>query len=329
MNQQIFLDFIKPYAALIESELEQLRLPEKPVSLYEPQRYILSGAGKRIRPILSLMGCGLCGEEIEKAIPSALAVELVHNFTLIHDDIMDQAEVRRGQPTVHIRWDQSTGILSGDSLFVQAILQLQKLSPDIDYRLANKIFLEGINHVCEGQALDMEFEKRVNVSTEEYLEMIRGKTAALLSASLQLGGVAAKASKEQLNSLKQLGESLGLAFQVQDDLMDIIADPEKFGKKQGGDISEGKKTFLMVKTLESCKPDERIWLTGLLENRPLQSNDVQDVLALYRKYNVTKSAESLLKAYYEKALNTLNRFGDSNYKQDLQQLINYLKSRDS
>lgn len=290
---------------------------------------MLSGSGKRIRPILSLLGCGLCGEEIEKAIPAALAVELVHNFTLIHDDIMDQAVVRRGQPTVHHRWDASTAILSGDSLFVQAILQLQKLSPDIDYKLANKIFLEGINHVCEGQALDMEFEKRMDVSPGEYLEMISGKTAALLSASLQLGGVAANASGEQRRSLKQLGESLGLAFQVQDDLMDVTADPEKFGKKQGGDISEGKKTFLMVKTLESSKPDERKWLTDLLGDRPLQSKDVQNVLALYKKYNVIESAESLLKTYYEKAMGTLNQFGDSNYKQDLQQLINYLKRRDS
>lgn len=323
------MDFIKPYAALIESELEQLNLPEKPASLYEPQRYILSGTGKRIRPILSLMGCGLCGEEIEKAIPAALAVELVHNFTLIHDDIMDQAEVRRGQPTVHLRWDSSTAILSGDSLFVQAILQLQDLSPDVDYKLANKIFLEGINHVCEGQALDLEFEKRMDVSTDEYLEMIGGKTAALLSASLQLGGVAANASDEQLKNLQQLGESLGLAFQVQDDLMDVTADPEKFGKKQGGDISEGKKTFLMVKTLESCTADERKWLTELLKNRPLQSEDVQSVLKLYEKYNVTESAESILKRYYEKAIENLNQFGDSNYKQDLQQLINYLKRRDS
>lgn len=323
------MDFIKPYASLVESELEQLNLPEKPVSLYEPQRYILSGAGKRIRPILSLMGCGLCGEEIDKAIPAALAVELVHNFTLIHDDIMDQAEVRRGKPTVHLRWDPSTAILSGDSLFVQSISQLQKLSEDVDYKLANKIFLEGINHVCEGQALDMEFEKRMDVSTGEYLEMISGKTAALLSASLQLGGVAANASKEQLKNLQQLGESLGLAFQVQDDLMDVTADPEKFGKKQGGDISEGKKTFLMVKTLESCNADERKWLTDLLLHRPLQSKDVQDVLKLYEMYNVTEAAELLLKKYYEKAIQNLNQFGDSNYKQDLQQLINYLKRRDS
>lgn len=323
------MNFIKPYVTLIESELEQLNFPERPTSLYEPQRYIISSSGKRIRPVLALMGCGLCGEEIEKAIPAALAVELVHNFTLIHDDIMDQAEVRRGSPSVHIRWDESTAILSGDSLFVQAILQLQKLSPDADYKQANKIFLEGINHVCEGQALDMEFERRMDVSTDEYLEMISGKTAALLSVSLQLGGLAANASHDQLGQLRQLGESLGLAFQVQDDLMDVTADPEKFGKKRGGDISEGKKTFLMVKTLESCDRSEREWLTGSLKERPLQSQDIQNVLNLYKKYNVIESAETLLHKYYEKAAHALNLFGDSNYKQDLQQLINYLKRRDS
>lgn len=323
------MDFIKPYAALIESELAQLSLPEKPITLYEPQRYILSGSGKRIRPILALLGCGLCGQEIENAIPAALAVELVHNFTLIHDDIMDQADVRRGTPTVHLEWDRSTAILSGDGLFVQALLQLQKLPPDVDYKLANRIFLDGINHVCEGQALDMEFEKRTNVSTDEYLEMISGKTAALLSASLELGGAAAKGSKEQLSHLRQIGESLGLAFQIQDDLLDVTADPEKFGKKQGGDISEGKKTILMIQTLESCDPDEREWLNGCLTNRPLQSEDVQRVLELYQKYNVTESAEHLLHDYYEKAVHSLNLFGDSNYKRDLQQLINYLKRRDS
>ncbi len=323
------MDFIKPYAALIESELEQLSLPEKPISLYEPQRYILSGAGKRIRPILTLLGCGLCGEEIENAIPAALAVELVHNFTLIHDDIMDQADVRRGNATVHLQWDRPTAILSGDSLFVQALFQLQRLSPDVNYKQANKVFLEGINHVCEGQALDMEFEKRTDVSTGEYLEMISGKTAALLSASLELGGVAAKGSDEQLEHLRQIGESLGLAFQIQDDLLDVTADPEKFGKKQGGDISEGKKTILMIQTLESCDPDEREWLKGRLKDRPLQSEDIQTVLELYKKYNVTESAEHLLHEYYKKAERALNLFGDSNYKQDLQQLINYLKRRDS
>ncbi|MDX1640355.1 MAG: polyprenyl synthetase family protein [Balneolaceae bacterium] len=323
------MDFIKPYTSLIESELEQFVLPAKPTTLYDPQRYILSSVGKRIRPILVLLGCGLCGKDFKKAVPAALAVELVHNFTLIHDDIMDQAEIRRGNLPVHLKWDESTAILSGDSLFVQALLQLQKFPEEVDYKRVNKVFLEGVNHVCEGQALDMEFEKRLDVTSEEYLTMIGGKTAALISVSLVLGGLAANASNDILEQLDDLGQSLGLAFQVQDDLMDLTADPEKFGKKQGGDIWEGKKTFLMVRTLESCNTDEREWLTGRLENRPLTSDDVREVLKLYKKYRVNEKAEVLLNTYYEKAINILDRFGDSTYKQDLQNLINYLKQRDS
>jgi geranylgeranyl diphosphate synthase type II len=175
----------------------------------------------------------------------------------------------------------------------------------------------------------MEFEKRLDVTPGEYLEMIAGKTAALISVSLTLGGMAANASSKQLERLDVLGQTLGLAFQVQDDLMDVTADPEKFGKKKSGDIWEGKKTFLMVKTLECCDPDEREWLTECLKNRPLDSGEVEIVLKLYRKYGVSESAEVLLNQYYEKALNILDQFGDSNYKQDLQQLINYLKRRDS
>ena len=323
------MDFIKPYTSLFESELKKLHLPLKPATLYSPQRYILETKGKRIRPILALMGCGLCGDEIEKALPAALAVELVHNFTLIHDDIMDQAESRRGSLPVHLKWDISTAILSGDGLFVQALLQLQKMSSDIDYKKVNKIFLDGINRVCEGQALDVEFESRENVTTEEYLDMIKGKTAALLSVSLMLGGLAAHGSGQELKQLDFLGESLGLAFQIQDDLLDVTADPEKFGKKQSGDIHEGKKTFLMVKTLESCNPHEQEQLMNCLNKKTLQAEDIQRVLSLYKKYDVIDTAETLLNEYYEKAINSLNQFGDSNYKQDLQQLINYLKRRDS
>lgn len=323
------MEFIKPYASLIESEIENLGFPVNPSTLYEPQRYMLSSGGKRIRPVLALMGCGLCGGKMEQAVPAALAVELVHNFTLIHDDIMDQASVRRGELPVHLRWDESTAILSGDGLLVQALLQLQKFGEAVDFKKASNIFLEGINHVCEGQALDMEFEKRFNVSPAEYLDMIEGKTAALLSVSLMLGGLAANASAQKIEQLDMMGKSLGLGFQIQDDLMDVTADPEKFGKKKSGDIWEGKKTFLMVKTLESCNTDEQEWLFNCLENRPLQADDVQRVLKLYKKYDVAETAEHLLNRYYEKATKILDQFGDSSYKQDLQQLINYLKRRDS
>jgi geranylgeranyl diphosphate synthase, type II len=323
-----YLDFLQTYISLIESELNNLDFPEKPETLYKPQAYILGSSAKRIRPVLTLLGCGLSGKPIENAIPAAIAMELVHNFTLIHDDIMDQAESRRGEPSVHIRWDTPTAILAGDGLFVQSLLQLQNLPDEVSHKTVSKEFLTGINKVCEGQALDIEFEKRLNVTTQEYLDMIGGKTAALISASLRMGGLAALASKEMLKDLGVIGHSLGIAFQIQDDLLDVIADPEKFGKRKGGDISEAKKTFLMVKTLECCTNYEREWLGNLLRERPISPGNVDKVIQLYEKYGITDSAGHLVNKYYTKAYKALNRFGDSKYKRDLQHLIDYLKKRE-
>jgi len=303
-------------------------MPAKPETLYEPQRYILSASGKRIRPILTLMGCGMCGKPVENALPAALAVELIHNFTLLHDDIMDQAESRRGRQSVHIKWNTATAILAGDSMFAQAMQQLHSLPDTVNFKEINKEFLTGINRVCEGQALDMEFEERAGVSASEYLEMISGKTAALISAALKMGGMAAEAIDESVEKLGIIGHSLGLAFQIQDDLLDVVADPDKFGKKKGGDIFEGKKTYLMVKTLECCTTAEKEWLTNRLNNKPLQRNDVEEVIKLYRKYRIKETSEELIFEYYQKAENALNQFDDSNYKRDLVKLITYLKKRE-
>lgn len=322
------MDFLKPYADLIERNIQSLNLPATPETLYQPQRYILASNGKRIRPVLTLLGCGLCGGDIRNAMPAATAVELVHNFTLIHDDIMDQAESRRGKPSVHMKWNLSTAILSGDGMYTQALLLLQNLPGEVDFKEINRVFLEGINRVCEGQALDMEFEQRLDVTPEEYLDMISGKTAALLSVSMRLGALCAGAPAEQVALAGELGHSLGIGFQVQDDLLDVIADPEKFGKTPGGDISEAKKTFLMVKTLQYCNKPERDWLVGCLKNRPLQPDDVQKVMELYKMYGVTEEARSLIGSYYQKAEKIAEQFGESDYKQDLYNLINYLKNRE-
>lgn len=322
------MNFLKPYASLIESELQSIDLPETPLSLYEPQRYILQNSGKRIRPILSLLGCGLCGAPIKKVLPAAIAVELLHNFTLMHDDIMDQAESRRGLPAVHVKWDVSTAILSGDSMFVQSFLQLQNLDSDIDFKWIHEVFTDSINRVCEGQALDMEFEEKMDVSVNEYLKMISGKTSALTSASLKMGGIAAGASKEKVDRLGIIGHSLGVAFQIQDDLLDVTADAEKFGKKSAGDIYEGKKTFLMVHTLERCTLQESNWLQDALKNRPLSDESVIAVKKLFDKYGVIKTAKEQMERYYKEAENTVETFDDSNYKADLKNLIKFLKNRD-
>jgi geranylgeranyl diphosphate synthase, type II len=323
-----WLNFLKSYIELIEQEIQALAFPRSPEALYSPQRYILESNGKRVRPILVLMACGLCGGDIKKAMPAGVAVELIHNFTLLHDDIMDQAHSRRGKASVHIRWDVATAILAGDGMFTQAMLQLQHLPETVNHKLLSKIFLEGINHVCEGQALDMEFENRLDVTADEYISMIGGKTAALIKVSLQMGGMVANGSEETINQLGELGLSLGIAFQIQDDLLDVVADPEKFGKKRGGDISEGKKTFLMVKALECCTGKEREWLTDKLKNKPLQQDDINRVIDLYHQYDITELAHSLMNHYYERSSKILTGFDDSRYKQDLKQLITYLRKRE-
>lgn len=322
------MNFLKPYASLIENELQSLDLPETPLSLYEPQRYILQNSGKRIRPILSLLSCGVCGAPMKKGIPAALAVELLHNFTLMHDDIMDQAESRRGLPSVHIKWDVSTAILSGDSMFVQAFLQLHKLDNDVDFKWIHEVFTDSITRVCEGQALDMEFEGKMDVSVDEYLNMISGKTSALTSASLKMGGIAAGASNETVEILGSIGHSLGIAFQIQDDLLDVTADAEKFGKRSAGDIYEGKKTFLMVHTLERCTLQEKNWLQDALKNRPLSDESVKSVKKLFDKYGVIETAIEQMEQYYKEAENAVETFDDSNYKADLKNLIKFLKNRD-
>lgn len=323
------MNFSEDYTSLINKELSLLVFPEQPKTLYDPQKYILESNGKRVRPMLTLIACGLCGTKHSMALPGAVAVELLHNFTLIHDDIMDQADSRRGKASVHKKWDLSTAILSGDGMFVQACLQLLKLHDKIDIRQANSIFLEGVNRICEGQALDMEFENRDTVFPEEYLTMIEYKTATLLSVSLRLGGMVAGCSTEQLNQLAELGRAMGLAFQIQDDLLDVTANPDTFGKKWAGDLYEGKKTFLTVTTLESCNLTEKNWLTNAL-NLPVEKKTqqlIEEIISLYKKYGVIDKTIEKIESYYQTAENNLSLFDDSTYKQDLGKLIGYLKNR--
>jgi geranylgeranyl diphosphate synthase, type II len=323
------LEFIKPYAALVEKNLRSLSLPDVPETLYAPQRYILEIGGKRIRPVLALLSCGLCGSKPEKAISAALAVELLHNFTLIHDDIMDQAGSRRGMPSVHIKWNVSSAILSGDGLFVQSMLQLQNLPEGADHKRISEVFLRGINSVCEGQALDMEFENRSDVTLDEYINMIGGKTAALISAAMVMGGMCGCAAARQAEMLDTIGTSLGLAFQIQDDWLDVTADPDKFGKRRAGDIYEGKKTFLMLNALENCSEAGRSRIRELLKLPRLGPEMVDEVISLYSSCGAIDAARTEFLGYYSRAEEALHSFEDSPYKQDLIQLINYLKNREN
>lgn len=327
------MKIIEKYANRIEKGLQDIPFKKKPASLYDPCRYVLHNGGKRIRPIFTLLGAGICGGRIDRAMSAALAIEMVHNFTLVHDDIMDRADSRRGNPTIHVKWNEATAILTGDELFVQACRLLSGYLSDSSisnnqFKKLYDTFFNSIQTVCEGQALDMEFEQREKVNTQDYLEMIRDKTATLISASLCMGGITAGANEQQIRLLKNIGLSTGLAFQIQDDLLDVVADPEKFGKSKGGDIGKGKKTFLTLHALEKSNETEKDHLVEILKSKSVTDDELDLVIQLYHKYGIIDSASDKMNFYYQSAINSLNKFGDSKYKQDLFELLNFLKKRE-
>ncbi|SMO36517.1 polyprenyl synthetase family protein [Gracilimonas mengyeensis] len=317
----------------IETGLKALDLPGSPVSLYEPYRYALSVGGKRIRPILALVSCGLCKGKVDDALPAALALEILHNFTLVHDDIMDSAETRRGEPSVYKKWSEDVAILSGDVMFADAYKQLAFYGHSEEYSkeefaAIHDVFTQSVITVCEGQALDMEFVDRDSVTRDEYLEMISGKTAALISGALEMGAIAAHASTEQREQLASLGVEMGLAFQIQDDLLDATANPEKFGKRPGGDIFEGKKTYLTIFALERANTSQQQLIRQVLdENEPTQER-VDHVLDTMKELNVLDDVAAQVQKHYQKAGELLHSFADSEYKQELQNLLNFLQNRD-
>ena len=326
-------DLQKQLYIQIETALKELDLPSKPTTLYEPFRYALDAGGKRIRPILSMLACGICEDQHKNAIPAALAIEILHNFTLVHDDIMDSADTRRGKPSVFKKWDENIAILSGDVMFAGAMQQLAFYGSDESYSkeefaAMNKVFLDATVTVCEGQALDMEFVERQDVILSEYIEMISGKTAALLSASLEMGAISAHASEIQRKEMHDLGMEMGIAFQIQDDLLDATADPEKFGKRPGGDIFEGKKTYLTILALERANEEQTsVIRKTLLEENPTEES-VEQVLDIMKTLNVLDDVASEINNRYEKAKELLTHFPDSEYKQELENLLIFLQHRD-
>lgn len=322
-----------PLSDLIENGIKNLNIPERPISLYEPVRYTLNLGGKRLRPQLVLMGAGLCGGDPEKALPAALAVELLHNFSLIHDDIMDKADSRRGKPSVHTKWDENTAILSGDVMFTIAYEQLEYYAvqngfPPETLSTVFKIFNKSVKTICEGQALDMEFETSLSVTLEEYIHMISCKTAALLESSLLMGGVIAGADEEALQKLATIGMESGIGFQIQDDLLDAIGDPDKFGKRKGGDIYEGKKTFLSILALERAEGDQKTKLSSILQNPNCTESDVAYVIELFEQLGVISDAQEAIKNRYIKGLHALSFFNDSPYKSALINLLDKLTARE-
>ena len=311
----------------IESELSALKVSNYPPSLYEPISYFLDIGGKRIRPILVLLAADLFNKNIEVAMNQAVAVELFHNFTLIHDDIMDNAPLRRGVPTVHEKWNQSQGVISGDVLFVVAYEYLINANSEHVIplmRAFNKMAIE----VCEGQQFDMDFELRNDVQIAEYLNMIRLKTSVLLGCALELGAIVSDASDEDRSNLYQFGLNIGIAFQIQDDILDVFADANKFGKQVGGDIIANKKTFLYLKARELANQEQLELLKKQLNNTDMNLK-VQTVRGLYNELLVREHAELEMNEYYNRAISHLNAIGvHVSQKASLVALADYLMSRE-
>jgi len=318
---------------LIEQKLSELYLPDKPALLYDPVRYTLSLSGKRVRPYLTLMGCGLCGGVIEEALPAAISIELLHNFTLLHDDIMDQADTRRGEPSVYKKWNANAAILSGDAMYAKAFKQLQyygrnnRYSKE-QYRTILDIFLDSAETVCEGQAYDLTFEEQENVTLDEYLHMIEGKTAALINGALALGGAVAGVDEDKLSELRYVGKKAGIAFQIQDDLLDAIADPDKFGKRKGGDIIEGKKTYLILLTLQRCDQRQKELMVNVLKSADNTEKDIANVIELYKSLNVIRDSKKAIEYHYQAAMDHLEAFESSDFKTELIEFLNRLIQRE-
>lgn len=317
-----FEDLAKQFTAFFNVR----HFPEVPASLYDPCEYFLDLGGKRIRPVMCLMGNELFDEISSDAFEAATAIELFHNFTLIHDDIMDKAPLRRGMPTVHTKFDESTALLSGDVMVIQAYKYINKIRTSHIHKILC-LFNKTARQVCEGQQLDMDFEKKKPVALDEYINMISLKTSVLMAASLQIGAILGGAGEGNAKHLYDFGLNLGIAFQVQDDYLDAFGDPEKFGKQIGGDIVANKKTFLMIHALEVAGGEQKEELQNLMV---INAEDkVQKVLSIYKSCGVDQWAKSLKEKYMTEALQHLEDIAVlSVRKKPLRQLASFLVQRE-
>ena len=313
----------------INKELVGLDLSIHPRSLYDPISYTLSFGGKRMRPVFLLLASELFGEDYEHALSAALAIEVFHNFTLIHDDLMDAAPLRRNRETVHVRWSPNVAILSGDAMMVKAY---QLISESNTPKL--KVILDHFNKaafkVCEGQQLDMEFESSKETGLGDYMKMIELKTSALLSVSLQIGGIIGGGNESDIQCLFELGRNIGTAFQLQDDVLDVFGNFEKFGKQRGGDIISGKKTYLYLKALELANEDKALELSGLLTNNDLSPTEkVESVSNMYELLNVVDAAKAEISNYHRMGVQNINDIStDSDSKLNLMNVCNSLMKRE-
>lgn len=307
---------------LIEQEIKSQPFGSQPKSLYEPIRYIMALGGKRLRPLLALMSYSLYKNNPERIVKYATTIEAFHNFTLLHDDIMDKAPLRRGKATVHEKWNVNTAILSGDVMLVKVYDQFLDLDGGT-LKEVLRIFNQCAAEVCEGQQWDMEFETKTKVTETQYIEMIRLKTAVLLGFSLELGALLAQASAEERLALKEFGTNIGIGFQLKDDLLDVYADKNKFGKQVGGDIIANKKTYLLIKAKEKAKGKDKQELERWLGVKKFNKQQkVKAITALYDKLKIAQLTERKIEEYFSQGFQDLDKLKDTPEKQ---QLISFTK----
>jgi geranylgeranyl diphosphate synthase type II len=305
---------IQQYQEFVLDYLKAQHCVREPKNLYEPIHYILELGGKRMRPVLTLMSAEIFNENYAKALPAALAVEVFHNFSLVHDDIMDDAPLRRGNVTVHEKWNINTGILSGDAMLILAYQYFEHYEPVVFRDLA-KLFSKTALEVCEGQQWDVDFETRSDVTIPEYLKMIEFKTAVLVAAAMKMGAIVAQTSVENGDLIYDFGLNLGLAFQLQDDYLDAFGDPATFGKQVGGDIIENKKTYLYLKAIEFASSEERKQLLQLFSvSLEDNSSKIEEVKTLFNATGASKATQQAIQDYTLKAFATLDKMNISSDK---------------
>lgn len=313
---------------IVNSAIDNISLGEKPERLYEPIRYVLSIGGKRLRPVICLMACEMFEGDISIALKPALSLEVFHNFTLLHDDIMDKAEKRRNMDCVHIKWNENVAILSGDAMQIFSY-ELLKEIPDKYLRESIDLFTKTAMEVCEGQQFDMDFETKTNVTESDYMEMIRLKTAVLLAASLKMGAILAGSSEKDSDLIYEFGINIGMAFQLQDDLLDVYGNCETFGKNIGGDIVTNKKTLLLIKALKNADPETKKELENWIDKKEFRPEDkIKAVKAIFDKTHVKTHCHNEMECHLEKALKSIDSISISeNRKQPLINLATDLMNR--
>ena len=312
----------------INNEIAKLDWQREPYGLYEPIEYTLAAGGKRVRPQLAMIACQMFGGKEKEVLPVALALEVFHNFTLLHDDVMDKADVRRGRATVHVKWNENTAILSGDQMLIEAYKLLAGV-PAEKLPKVLQLFNKMATEICEGQQYDVDFESQEHVTIEEYLKMIRLKTSVLLATALQIGGYIAGANEEQQEALYQFGINVGLGFQIQDDILDVWGDPETFGKAVGGDISCNKKTFVYLEAMrrlgdEAIGNELQQWYSQVLEDNTTKIAAVKEI---FEQLDVRTACEKVVEDYTQKALALLNQLPQNAATEQLRQLANKLNTR--